>query len=408
VRDLVVVGGGPAGLATATLACRAGLTVTVVDRHPEPPVDKACGEGLMPDGVEALERLGVAVADLGGAPFAGIRYVDGETVAEGRFPGRPGLGVRRTRLHALLVERAAAAGAELRWGTAVTGLGRRGESAGTFRKSADPFGGKVAGTSETARSTGDFFVVETADGALPARWVVGADGLLSRLRGWAGLAGRPARQRRFGVRRHLRVAQGEVPDKVEVWWGDGCEAYVTPVAGDEIGVAVLWQDRAGEAAGFDRLLARLPRLAGRLQGRPAASRDRGAGPLAQRVRRAFAGNLALVGDAAGYVDAITGEGLSLAFQQAEALVASLVAEGGAGDLERYEYARRRLARLPDTTTRLLLFVERHRALRRRAIRALAADPALFSRLLALHVRDLPLASFGWSGAARLAWRLAAA
>ncbi|HMB51849.1 MAG TPA: NAD(P)/FAD-dependent oxidoreductase [Thermoanaerobaculia bacterium] len=386
--DLAVVGGGPAGLATAVLARRAGLTVTVVDRRPEPPIDKACGEGLMPDGVEALARLGIAAGDLRGAPFAGIRYVDGGTVAEGRFPAHPGLGVRRTRLHALLAERAASAGAELRWGTEVTALERLDETTGTS--------GNTAGA-------GDFEVV-TADGRLAARWVVGADGLLSRTRSWAGLDGRPPRRRRFGVRRHYRVPPAEVPGCVEVWWGDGCEAYVTPVAGDEIGVAVLWWDGAVENAGFDPLLARLPRLAERLDGREVRSRDRGAGPLRQRVRRAVAGNLALVGDAAGYVDAITGEGLSLAFQQAAVLIEALAA----GDLARYETARRRLARLPDAMTRLLLFVERRPALRRRTVRALAADPALFSRLLALHVRDLPLTRFGLTGAARLAWRLAAA
>lgn len=378
--DLLVVGAGPAGLATAIRARRAGLTVTVLDRRPGAPVDKACGEGLMPDGVAALAALGVAPEGLVAAPFRGIRYVDGDTVAEGEFPGRPGLGVRRLRLHAALVERAAAEGVAVHWDTRVGGLERGGD--GVFRAVVD---GR----------------------AVDARWLVGADGLLSSVRGWAGLAGRPARRRRFGVRRHFAVAPQEVPDKVEVWWGERCEAYVTPVAtgsgdaGGEVGVALLW---GGRSADFDSLLEGLPRLAARLAGRRELSRDRGAGPLRQRVRRPVRANLALVGDAAGYVDAITGEGLSLAFHQAEALVDALVA----GDVARYAAAHRRLARLPDAMTRQLLFVERHPGLRRRTVRALAADPALFNRLLALHTRALPVSAFGWTGAARLAWRLVAA
>ena len=363
--DVLVVGAGPAGLATAIRARAARLTVTVVDGAPGPPVDKACGEGLMPDGVEALRRLGVDPASLDCPPFRGIRYVDGETVAEGSFPGAPGLGVRRTRLHAALIARAVEAGVEIRWGTRVT----------RFRGNTPQ--------------------------ALPARFVVGADGLLSRVRRQAGLEGRAARRRRFGVRRHFRLPAAEVPRVVEVWWGDRCEAYVTPVGPEEVGVAMLWE---GRTADFDTLLAGFPRLAARLAGREVLSRDRGAGPLRQRVRGVVRGNLALVGDASGYVDAITGEGLSLAFHQADALARALAA----GDLAPYAAAHRRLGRLPDGTTRLLLALERRPGLRRRAVRVLAADPALFSRLLAVHAREAPLASLGWTSAARLAWRLAKA
>lgn len=427
-----MVGAGPAGLATALAARRQGLSVTVVDRRPEPPVDKACGEGLMPDGVEALTRLGVSPDALPGAPFVGIRYVDGDVVAEGEFPGGPGRGVRRTRLHAALVEAAEAAGVEIRWGTRVTGLDHRpGPLGGTFTALARlPAGGSAEDAGEVVppptpgpsptpgaesarhRAPGAAAEAEVSaapDGGpspetsapLPSRWVVAADGLLSPLRREAGLEGPAARRRRFGVRRHFAVGADHVPDRVEVWWGDGCEAYVTPVGDDEVGVAILW---GGRKADFDELLAGFPRLARRLEGCPESSRDRGAGPLRQRVRGVVRGNLALVGDASGYVDAITGEGMSLAFQQAEALAAALAA----GRPDRYAAAHRRLACLPDALTHLLLFVERHPVLRRRTVRALAADPALFSRILGLHARQLPPSAFGWTGAARLAFRLVTA
>ena len=238
--------------------------------------------------------------------------------------------------------------------------------------------------------------LSTSVGPFEADWIVGADGLRSRLRAWAGLdVPRPAPWQRFGVRRHF--ARAPWSDSVEVYWADGCEAYVTPVAADKVGVAMLW---SGRKAGFNRLLESFPRLAERLAGAEPASKGRGCGPLRQRVRGVTRGRLALIGDAAGYVDAITGEGLSIAFHQAEALAAALKA----GDLRHYARSYRRIAALPDAMTRLLLFVERRPALRRRVIRALAREPSVFSRLLAVHCRAVP-ARRGFETAPRLLWRL---
>jgi flavin-dependent dehydrogenase len=188
---------------------------------------------------------------------------------------------------------------------------------------------------------------------------------------------------------------------VEVHWGRNAEAYVTPVSAEEVGVAILW---SGRKARFDDLLEEFPALAHRLRGVPILSRDRGAGPLHQRVKAVARGGVALVGDAAGYVDAITGEGLSIAFHQAHALAESLAG----GGLTAYRRSARRIAALPDAMTHLLLFVERHPALRRRVIAALAHDSHLFSRLLAIHARELPVKRMGWSTAPRLLWGLARA
>ncbi|HTQ78674.1 MAG TPA: NAD(P)/FAD-dependent oxidoreductase [Thermoanaerobaculia bacterium] len=365
--DVAIVGGGPAGLATAIGARLAGLSAVVLDPR-LPPIEKACGEGLMPDAVARLAALGVRIPPGESHPLKGIRYLDGDLALEGVFPeGRHGLGIRRLALHRALIDRAAALGADLRFGVTARGLNPRG--------------------------------VETDLGPVAARWVVGADGLLSAVRRWAGLdlpAATPDALRRFGVRRHYRIAPWT--SAVEVHWGPACEAYVTPISAGEVGVALLW---SGSAKGFDDLLARLPALAARLAGAPPTSRDRGAGPLLQPVRGVVRGSVALVGDAAGYLDAITGEGLAVAFHQAAALVEALKA----GDLRRYAAAHRRIGRLPTIMTRVVLACERRPALRRRVLAALAAEPALFSRLLGIHGRILPARELGLDGAFRLARRL---
>src|SRR5262245_45492962 len=165
----LILGGGPAGLATAIAARAEGLDVEVLDRF-HPPIDKPCGEGILPAGLAALEALGIGAAELGGREIRGVRYVDVASgrVAAGRFPGRPGLGVRRTTLHDVLARRADEAGARLSWGLFAEGL---------------------SGTE------GGDWAVDTPEGPIEARWVIGADGLSSHTRRWAGLDARPSRRR---------------------------------------------------------------------------------------------------------------------------------------------------------------------------------------------------------------------
>lgn len=348
MADLLVVGGGPAGLFCAIAARRHGLAVRLIDAR-KPPLDKACGEGLMPDGLALLEEQGVELPERG--IFRGISYhQDGIQVA-GRFPaGVAGAGIRRTRLHAALLQRAEEVGVELAWGVKATGLAAGGLG------------------------------MTTAEGELNARYLVGADGLHSKVREWAGLEALPAAEQRFGVRRHF--AREPWSDNVEVHWGRDTEAYITPVGENEIGVAFLW---SGRKASFEALLTEFPAIAARLEGAEERSRDRGAGPLEQRARGFSRGNVHLVGDAAGYLDAITGEGLSLAFHQGKALAGALAA----GRPQDYAPAAREICRWPLRLTRLTLALERRPKLRSRVLRAFAADPALFERFLAVHCRSLP-------------------
>jgi len=360
-KQVLVVGGGPAGLCAAIRAASRGMQVTLIDRR-TPPIDKACGEGLMPDGLARLRQLGVDLHSTDGLPFRGIRYIGNERVAEARFTDGAGLGIRRTVLHERLTSRAETLGVELRWG--VTARGFSGDG------------------------------VLTDAGRLRADWYVGADGLHSPIRRWAGLDAPPRRDRRFGLRRHYEIRPWT--DRVEVYWAEDTEAYVTPVGGARVGVALLFR---GGSGGFQERLAGFPALAGRLAGAPIASRDRGAGPLDQPVRGVVRGKLALIGDAAGYVDAITGEGLALAFHEAFALVDAI----DRGSLRGYPAARRRIRRLPERMTRLLLAVERRPRVRNRLLQALVRDADLFSRLLDVLAGTRPARRLGIDGA-RIAWR----
>jgi len=341
--DVFVVGGGPAGLAAALAARQRGFEVCVADRA-QPPIDKACGEGLMPDGVAGLRRLGVVLDSGQGMPFHGIRFIGGGQTAEAVFPGESGIGMRRTQLHRILIERAQAAGIVTAWQTQVMGL--------------DPAG------------------VRIGDRIIRCRWIIGADGYLSRIRQWAGMEILWDGGRRIGLRQHFRVKPWS--DTVEVHWLQGCQAYVTPVGADQVCVAVL-----GKVPGMSttELAIPFPVLAGHLAQAEPIGPVRGSFSASTRLRWVTQGRIALVGDASGSVDAITGEGLALAFRQAEALGAAL----GAGDLGAYEAMHRRIGRMPLLMSRLLLLMNEREGLRKAALSALAARPHRFSRLLAAHI-----------------------
>jgi flavin-dependent dehydrogenase len=342
--DALIVGAGPAGLATAISLAQRGLRAQVIERR-TPPLDKACGEGIMPAGVRALAALGVDLASLRAAPFAGVRFFDGNRALAGTFSTGAGLGVRRIALSEALLARAAQAGAHVSFACSL----------------------------ESWREEGADVVVETSQGTLRARTLIGADGLASAVRARAGLALPEARARRFGMRRHFRVAPWS--DCVEVHWGARAQAFVTPVAADELGVALLWP---GDGGSYDEQLAHFPGAAERLAGAEAVSEVRGAGPFWQAARARFAGRIALVGDAAGYTDAVTGEGITVALLAARALSEALAT---GAPLRTYEAAWRRITRAHRAMAALLAIGVAHPLARRAAFSALARAPGAFTALL---------------------------
>jgi 2-polyprenyl-6-methoxyphenol hydroxylase-like FAD-dependent oxidoreductase len=340
VTDVLVAGGGPAGLATAIHAALVGFDVAIVEPRPAP-LDKACGEGLMPSAVRQLRDIGVAPI---GCAFHGIRYVADDRSVASRFRAGPGLGVRRTALHAALSNRADALGVER-----VTGrVGDIRQDRGQVTVAVTSNGRGTATTRQT-------------------RWLVAADGLHSSIRRTLGLEvpsrGRPRR----GLRRHYAIAPWT--DLVEVHWSPFAEAYVTPVAADCVGVAVLFTGRGS----YDDWLGQFPALRTRLGDASPASPVLGAGPMHQRVRQRVAGRVLLVGDAAGYVDALTGEGINLGLAAAAELVRCLQAERP----DAYDASWRRLSRRYRAMTTALLWASWQRPVRRAIVPAAQRFPRLY-------------------------------
>lgn len=349
---MFVIGGGPAGLAAAIAARQRGMDVVVADGA-VPPIDKACGEGIMPDGLAAARALGLDL-EPAGQPFRGIRFVSGGRGVQADFPRGAGVGVRRTALHQIMLDRAASLGVRFRWGTPIRSLGE-----------------------------------------VRARWIVGADGGHSRVRTWAGLDASVRDTRRYGFRRHYRV---DPPSRfMEIHWARECQLYLTPVGVQEVCAVLISRN---PRLRLEEALPRFPELRDRLRPDAALTPERGGVTAMRRLQAVYRGNVALVGDASGSVDAITGEGLCLLFQHALALADALEV----GDLTRYAAAHRAIGRRPEWMADLMLLLDGRDRLRARAFRAMAARPSLFARMLAMHVGELSTLAFLRNGLA-LGWQM---
>ena len=375
MADVLIAGGGIAGSALAILLGRQGLSVELFERE-RFPKEKPCGEGLMPAGVAVLNRLGLREA-VGGTPFYGVRYHFGDQTAQGRFPsiaGLPAAGCSQRRKYLDQALFSAAAGTP--GVTAHTGR----EVEAPILKSRRVIGWVVDGQPRYATL------------------VVAADGVHSRLRHMMGLH-TPPRRRRFGVRAHFHLADGQSqPPWVDVFVGRGHELYVTPLPEREILVAALADVASfGEPVehAFHRWRNGWPELASRLEGAEQVTQLLGTSPLAGRARAGIAPGIVLLGDAAGFEDPITGGGMTQALMSAE-LLARYVSQGlCSADSWLAEFERERQAMLRDyrILTQMVLWLADHPRLGERLLTLLRRSPRLLSHLIGVAGGVRPLLGF---------------
>jgi menaquinone-9 beta-reductase len=360
--DVAVIGAGPAGAAAALFAARRGLRVIVVDKQAFPR-DKPCGEGLMPSGRPALRELGLeaAVVSSGAPPLNGIQFglVEDPPVPV-RFPAhdgeQAGLGIRRLTFDAQLAE----------------ALGH--DSHIQFSSPTE---------ARDIRSDGDgMSTVITTTGDIRARFVAVADGLRSALRHRQGWTVGPRPPHRYGIVGHW-VMDTPVDPWVRITFDRGLEVYEGPVAGNQRMVALLcYQDRMPEFGG--QLESRYRTIARAIRPGLRQAELVGAvsavGPFWYGATTVANRGIFLIGDAAGFTDPITAEGIATGLRQARAFAAALASPNP----ERaYRRAHGQITRDPHRVAALFLRLSRTPALVDRAIRNHRHSPQTLTKLLGI-------------------------
>jgi len=360
--DVAVVGAGPAGAAAALFAARRGYRVIIFDKQ-DFPRDKPCGEGLMPGGRPALRDLGLedAIVSSGAPPLEGIQFgVAGQPPVAVPFPEhdgeRAGLGIRRLTFDAQLADAVAH------------------HSLIQFCPHTE--------VRDVRTNADGLATVITAGGEVRARSVALADGLRSAFRHRLGWTVGPRPPHRYGIVAHWTI-DGPVDPWVRITFDRGLEVYEGPVAGDQRMVGLLcYQDRMREFGG--RLEARYREIAHalrpELRNADLVGSVSAVGPFWYRASTVAKGGIFLVGDAAGFTDPITGEGVAAGLRQARAFAAALKSPNP----ERaYRQAHRRLTRDPRRVAGLFLRLGRTPALVARAMRSHQRSPQTLTTLLGI-------------------------
>ena len=294
---------------------------------------------------KAAKADGLTLGRIGGDEFA--LSAPGLTT-EAAFPQAPGRGIRRTVLHQILLDRAASLGVRFHWENSV----------------------------QSIEPTSSGTLVHSNRQTLHTRYLIGADGPRSRIANWAGLTDDSIQSRRIGLRQHYTIDPWT--DFVEVYWSNFGQAYVTPNSSHEVCVAFIANNKFSSS---EQALNHFPALRHQLAAAQPNGPARGSISLNRKLRSVTSGNVAIIGDASGSVDAVTGEGMALCFRQAAALSAAL----RTNDLASYQKAHRRIQRLPSLMSGSLLLMDRSPVLRDTVLRTFQRNPWLFERLLQIHI-----------------------
>lgn len=324
-HDVLIIGSGPAGSALAAGLCRAGARVLLAERarHPRP---KACAEYASPMIVEELMRIGLPPESWSpdAVPLGGMNlHAGGHAVriayADDAGP-RTAWGVDRRRFDARLAQHAVECGADLREGSQAVSL--------TVAR------GWVSGARIRDLETG-------REDAIRAEWVIGADGARSTVARLLGVERTVRFPRRLGLVAHYSDVDG-LSDHGEMHVGQRGYVGLAPTPDGElnVGMALPMTDGARSAeARFQAAIDGLPVVARRLAGGKRVSPIRGAAPIGHRVRSVAGPGWLLIGDAAGFVDPFTGEGIHRALRSARAASAALSRSGDPAATYRAERRR---------------------------------------------------------------------
>ena len=370
-RSVLIVGGGMAGSACALGLAQRGINSQVIDKN-DFPREKVCGEGLLPEGLNRLQNLvGQAkLSQVQGQPFAGIHYRCGDLEAKGTFRNETGLGLRRSAIDHLLADLSEASPHVHRHRAQIQKIIREDDGFVALGKNGERFRGEV---------------------------LIAADGMNSRSRRLLGLDRPLPRRKRYALRRHFKLSnEKQMPDYVEVSACAGFESYVTPVSPQVVGVAFLVEeplmkaDKKALGERWEDLLHQAhPALRARLAGAVPLGPAQACGPLNRRARKVYDRNAFLIGDAAGFVDAITGEGMSLALHGAE-LASEAIGQAWTGQTsmqragKNYTKAWRKHFQNYAALTHGLLWLIQDKTRLSRAIARLGQKPELFTDLLELN------------------------
>jgi geranylgeranyl reductase family protein len=356
--DALVVGAGPAGSALATALAAQGRDVLLLDAraHPRP---KACAEYASPRILEELRRLGFSdeAWQADALPLRGMRVIRGDDAVEIRYRDAAGprsaWGLDRVTFDAGLAAHAAATGASLAEHV-------------TFER---PIwtDGRISGAE-----------VSTTEGPRTIRcgWLIGADGARSRVASRLGVDRAVRAPRRLGMVAHYE-GHAELSDHGEMHVGPGWYVGLAPLAGGRLNVGMAMPMGGRRRSARDRFQAGvdgIPAVARRLDGKKRLTPIRGASPIGHRVARAAGPGWMLVGDAAGFIDPFTGEGIYRALRSARA-AADALASGDEGAEQRYLAERRRAFAAKDALTWLVQAMLASPPLMGYALRRLAARPA---------------------------------
>jgi geranylgeranyl reductase family protein len=368
--EVLVVGAGPAGSAAAAALAQAGRDVLLVESHAHPR-PKACAEYASPRIVEELALLGLADeawrADA--LPLRGMRVIRASDAVEMSYQDgsgqRPAWGLDRQKFDATLAAHAVASGARLLERTALDDVHWRGGAGG--------IGGRVVGAS-----------LRTASGRLTVRcrWLIGADGARSGVSQQVARERGPRKPHRLGLVAHFESVP-ELDDHGEMHVASDWYVGLAPLAGDRLNVGIALPmdgDRRPAGERFEAAIAGIPAVAQRLHGRQRLTPIRGASPIGHHVAGVAGRGWMLIGDAAGFIDPFTGEGIYRALRSARAAAESLAAGADEGAAQRYRAARRRAFAAKDALTWVVQGMLTAQPVMGYALRRLAARPQLAARL----------------------------